>query len=164
MCNAQRILSSFLLHIPLQLGAGVTSSPGLWFCGLHMFGRGVCAQTGPSFLVCWGTWARPNTLDLKASPAVPYYLHPPLLSARKPTAKGLSSSEKRCHISRVARSWTDRSACEHPSQSSSVLCLYSLSTSMGGALDSFLSYLRVPLIASSGIAALLSGVLYFKQK
>ncbi|KAK7180577.1 hypothetical protein DPSP01_006411 [Paraphaeosphaeria sporulosa] len=34
---------------------------------------------------------------------------------------------------------------------------------MGGALDSFLSYLRVPLIASSGIAALLSGVLYFKQ-
>ncbi|KAL1591618.1 bem46 protein, variant [Paraconiothyrium brasiliense] len=35
---------------------------------------------------------------------------------------------------------------------------------MGGTLDSFLSYLRVPLIASSGIAALLSGVLYFKQK
>ncbi|KAF2683436.1 BEM46 family protein-like protein [Lentithecium fluviatile CBS 122367] len=32
-----------------------------------------------------------------------------------------------------------------------------------GALDSFLSYLRIPLIASSGIAALLSGVLYFKQ-
>jgi hypothetical protein len=35
---------------------------------------------------------------------------------------------------------------------------------MGAAMDSFLSYLRVPLIASSGIAALLSGVLYFKQK
>jgi hypothetical protein len=33
-----------------------------------------------------------------------------------------------------------------------------------GALDSFLSYLRIPLLASSGIAALLSGVLYFKQK
>lgn len=35
---------------------------------------------------------------------------------------------------------------------------------MGSALESFLSYLRIPLIASSGIAALLSGVLYFKQK
>ncbi|KAF2645663.1 BEM46 family protein-like protein [Massarina eburnea CBS 473.64] len=34
---------------------------------------------------------------------------------------------------------------------------------MGAALESFLGYLRVPLIASSGIAALLSGVLYFKQ-
>lgn len=35
---------------------------------------------------------------------------------------------------------------------------------MASALDSFMGYLRVPLIASSGIAALLSGLLYFKQK
>ncbi|KAF1953884.1 BEM46 family protein-like protein [Byssothecium circinans] len=34
---------------------------------------------------------------------------------------------------------------------------------MGAGFDSFLGYLRVPLIASSGLAALLSGVLYFKQ-
>jgi hypothetical protein len=33
-----------------------------------------------------------------------------------------------------------------------------------GALDSFFSYLRVPALAFSGIAALLSGALYFKQK
>lgn len=35
---------------------------------------------------------------------------------------------------------------------------------MASALDTFMSYLRLPLLASSGIAALLSGVLYFKQK
>ncbi|CAI6341844.1 unnamed protein product [Periconia digitata] len=34
---------------------------------------------------------------------------------------------------------------------------------MGAGMNSFLDYLRVPLIASSGVAALLSGVLYFKQ-
>ncbi|PVI01326.1 BEM46 family protein-like protein [Periconia macrospinosa] len=34
---------------------------------------------------------------------------------------------------------------------------------MGNGLNSFLDYLRIPLIASSGVAALLSGVLYFKQ-
>jgi hypothetical protein len=38
------------------------------------------------------------------------------------------------------------------------------SSTMASALDTFMSYLRVPLIASSGIAALLSGLLYFKQK
>jgi hypothetical protein len=35
---------------------------------------------------------------------------------------------------------------------------------MGTALDTFMSYLRIPLLASSGIAALCSGLLYFKQK
>ncbi|KAF2281016.1 BEM46 family protein-like protein [Westerdykella ornata] len=34
---------------------------------------------------------------------------------------------------------------------------------MGSALDSFISYLRIPLLASSGIAAVLSCALYFKQ-
>jgi fermentation-respiration switch protein FrsA (DUF1100 family) len=34
---------------------------------------------------------------------------------------------------------------------------------MGTALDTFMSYLRIPLLASSGIAALCSGLLYFKQ-
>ena len=48
----------------------------------------------------------------------------------------------------------------HPRTTKPPPCQYT----MGAALDSFLSYLRVPLIASSGIAALLSGVLYFKQK
>lgn len=42
--------------------------------------------------------------------------------------------------------------------------LFLLNAIMGAAMDSFLSYLRIPLIASSGIAALLSGMLYFKQK
>ena len=37
-------------------------------------------------------------------------------------------------------------------------------TSMASALDTFMSYLRLPLLASSGVAALLSGLLYFKQK
>jgi hypothetical protein len=36
--------------------------------------------------------------------------------------------------------------------------------SMASALDTFMSYLRVPILASSGVAALLSGLLYFKQK
>jgi hypothetical protein len=36
--------------------------------------------------------------------------------------------------------------------------------SMASALDTFISYLRVPILASSGVAALLSGLLYFKQK
>ncbi|CAN9265437.1 unnamed protein product [Alternaria alternata] len=35
---------------------------------------------------------------------------------------------------------------------------------MASALDTFMSYLRVPILASSGVAALLSGLLYFKQK
>jgi hypothetical protein len=35
---------------------------------------------------------------------------------------------------------------------------------MGAALDTFVSYLRIPLLASSGLAALCSGLLYFKQK
>jgi len=35
---------------------------------------------------------------------------------------------------------------------------------MASALESFMSYLRVPLLASSGIAAVLSFALYFKQK
>jgi hypothetical protein len=35
---------------------------------------------------------------------------------------------------------------------------------MTSALESFMSYLRVPLLASSGIAAVLSFALYFKQK
>lgn len=35
---------------------------------------------------------------------------------------------------------------------------------MGTSLDTFVSYLRLPLLASSGIAALASGLLYFKQK
>jgi hypothetical protein len=35
---------------------------------------------------------------------------------------------------------------------------------MASALDTFISYLRVPILASSGVAALLSGLLYFKQK
>lgn len=34
---------------------------------------------------------------------------------------------------------------------------------MASTLDAFMSYLRLPLIASSGVAALLSGLLYFKQ-
>ncbi|KAF1998066.1 BEM46 family protein-like protein [Amniculicola lignicola CBS 123094] len=34
---------------------------------------------------------------------------------------------------------------------------------MSSTLQSFMSYLRVPVLASSGIAALLSGLLYFKQ-
>ncbi|KAF1915011.1 Alpha/Beta hydrolase protein [Ampelomyces quisqualis] len=34
---------------------------------------------------------------------------------------------------------------------------------MASALDSFMSYLRLPLLASSGLAAILSGLLYFKQ-
>lgn len=34
---------------------------------------------------------------------------------------------------------------------------------MSSALDTFMGYLRLPLIASSGVAALLSGLLYFKQ-
>ncbi|KAF2262497.1 BEM46 family protein-like protein [Lojkania enalia] len=34
---------------------------------------------------------------------------------------------------------------------------------MTSALQSFMSYLRVPLLASSGVAAVLSGLLYFKQ-
>ena len=36
--------------------------------------------------------------------------------------------------------------------------------SMSSAFDTFVSYLRIPLLASSGVAALLSGLLYFKQK
>lgn len=39
-----------------------------------------------------------------------------------------------------------------------------ISLNMGTALDTFMSYLRIPLLASSGIAALCSGLLYFKQK
>ncbi|KAI4640856.1 uncharacterized protein J4E92_007951 [Alternaria infectoria] len=35
--------------------------------------------------------------------------------------------------------------------------------SMASALDTFISYLKVPILASSGVAALLSGLLYFKQ-
>lgn len=35
---------------------------------------------------------------------------------------------------------------------------------MASALDTFISYLKVPILASSGVAALLSGLLYFKQK
>jgi hypothetical protein len=35
---------------------------------------------------------------------------------------------------------------------------------MASALDIVMSYLRVPLIASSSVAAVLSGALYFKQK
>ncbi|KAF2655337.1 BEM46 family protein [Lophiostoma macrostomum CBS 122681] len=34
---------------------------------------------------------------------------------------------------------------------------------MASALQSFMSYLRIPLLASSGIATLLTGALYFKQ-
>ncbi|KAF2034660.1 BEM46 family protein-like protein [Setomelanomma holmii] len=34
---------------------------------------------------------------------------------------------------------------------------------MASALDTFMSYLRLPLFASSGIAAVVSGLLYFKQ-
>ncbi|KAF2877810.1 BEM46 family protein-like protein [Massariosphaeria phaeospora] len=34
---------------------------------------------------------------------------------------------------------------------------------MSAALQTFMSYLRVPLLASSGLAAILSGLLYFKQ-
>ncbi|CAO2648992.1 Nn.00g099410.m01.CDS01 [Neocucurbitaria sp. VM-36] len=34
---------------------------------------------------------------------------------------------------------------------------------MSSALDTFMSYLRLPLLATSGVAALLSGLLYFKQ-
>ncbi|OAL53192.1 BEM46 family protein-like protein [Pyrenochaeta sp. DS3sAY3a] len=34
---------------------------------------------------------------------------------------------------------------------------------MASALETFMSYLRLPLLASSGIAAVLSGLLYFKQ-
>ncbi|OAL06787.1 alpha/beta-hydrolase [Phaeosphaeriaceae sp. SRC1lsM3a] len=34
---------------------------------------------------------------------------------------------------------------------------------MASALNSFMSYLRLPLLASSGLAAVLSGLLYFKQ-
>ncbi|KAF2134285.1 alpha/beta-hydrolase [Dothidotthia symphoricarpi CBS 119687] len=34
---------------------------------------------------------------------------------------------------------------------------------MSSAVDNFMSYLRLPLLASSGIAAALSGLLYFKQ-
>jgi fermentation-respiration switch protein FrsA (DUF1100 family) len=37
------------------------------------------------------------------------------------------------------------------------------STTMTSAFDSFVSYLRLPLIASSGVAALCSSLLYFKQ-
>jgi fermentation-respiration switch protein FrsA (DUF1100 family) len=35
---------------------------------------------------------------------------------------------------------------------------------MAAALNTFMSYLKLPLLASSGIAAVLSGLLYFKQK
>ncbi|KAL5121786.1 bem46 protein, variant [Pleosporales sp. CAS-2024a] len=35
---------------------------------------------------------------------------------------------------------------------------------MASALDTFLSYLKIPVLASSGVAAVLSGLLYFKQK
>jgi hypothetical protein len=35
---------------------------------------------------------------------------------------------------------------------------------MASALDTFMSYLKLPLLASSGVAAVLSGLLYFKQK
>jgi fermentation-respiration switch protein FrsA (DUF1100 family) len=35
---------------------------------------------------------------------------------------------------------------------------------MASTLETFMSYLKVPLLASSGVAALLSGLLYFKQK
>lgn len=31
-------------------------------------------------------------------------------------------------------------------------------------MDSVISYLRIPILASTGIATVLSGVLYFKQK
>lgn len=31
-------------------------------------------------------------------------------------------------------------------------------------MDSFISYLRYPVLASTGVATLLSGLLYFKQK
>lgn len=34
---------------------------------------------------------------------------------------------------------------------------------MSSALESLISYIRVPLLASSGVAAVLSGLLYFKQ-
>ncbi|KAI8935976.1 hypothetical protein NX059_007480 [Plenodomus lindquistii] len=34
---------------------------------------------------------------------------------------------------------------------------------MASSMDAFISYLRLPLLASSGVAALLSGLLYFKQ-
>jgi hypothetical protein len=37
-------------------------------------------------------------------------------------------------------------------------------SSMASALDTFMSYLKLPLLASSGVAAVLSGLLYFKQK
>jgi hypothetical protein len=35
---------------------------------------------------------------------------------------------------------------------------------MASTLETLLSYLRIPVLASSGIAAVLSGLLYFKQK
>jgi hypothetical protein len=35
---------------------------------------------------------------------------------------------------------------------------------MAAALNTFMSYLKLPLLASSGIAVVLSGLLYFKQK
>ena len=35
---------------------------------------------------------------------------------------------------------------------------------MASALDTFMSYLKLPLLVSSGVAAVLSGLLYFKQK
>lgn len=35
---------------------------------------------------------------------------------------------------------------------------------MASALETLLSYLRIPVLASSGLAAILSGLLYFKQK
>jgi hypothetical protein len=31
-------------------------------------------------------------------------------------------------------------------------------------LDTFMSYLKIPVLASSGLAAVISGLLYFKQK
>jgi hypothetical protein len=41
---------------------------------------------------------------------------------------------------------------------------HALVTTMSSAMDNLMSYLRVPVLASSGIAAVLSGLLYFKQK
>jgi hypothetical protein len=35
---------------------------------------------------------------------------------------------------------------------------------MTSTLDTFMSYLKIPVLASSGLAAVISGLLYFKQK
>lgn len=39
-----------------------------------------------------------------------------------------------------------------------------MSSNISGYMSSMLSYLRIPVLASSGLAVLGSGLLYFKQK